>query len=1035
MTSKNLLTIFFILIFIATGYTQKKSITGLVTSSGGPLPGVSIVVKGTTIGVITDFDGNYSINVDKVNDILIFSFMGFKTQEINIGNQKVINVDMQESAEGLDEVVVVGYGTQKRKDLTGAIETISSEDITKTPSTSLDQSLGGQVAGVFIANRGGDAAAPINVRIRGVGTTGNNQPLFVVDGIPLVQTSNQTVNTGSSTESNPLATLNPNDIESINVLKDASAAAIYGARAANGVVIITTKRGKIGKAKVTYDVYTTTSTNRKKYDVLNTEQYIAYQDELQAILGEGHDFSQFKGDPTYDWQDAIFRTGNTINHNIGVSGGTEDANYSVSAGYIDQKGIQLAQNFNRYTFSANSDIKAGKVFKFGESFTFGSADRLVQSEPGDAAAFLAATNVPFFAIYDENGGYNLANTSTVGDASWNSGDRQVVALNDLANNETRVKTNRLLGSIYGQVELFKGLKYKFTAGLDFQVGEGQWFQNKYDFGDGEANSIGSSALTKERPIEKTVNISNVITYDTNFGKHSLSFLLGHEETRFLFTKIRGSATGLINTSVLFVNTGANSAVNEEADEWAIRGYLGRVNYNYEGKYLATINLRRDETSRFSSDNRVGYFPSFALGWRLSQEKFIENSKTINDLKLRASWGQAGNQFTGANNAYISQLGLTSAYVIGKDQTVIIAPASIVLANPDLKWEKSNQTNIGVDVTLFDNSLDFSVDYFIKDTKDILVAIPFPAVTGFALPTDVNLGEIKNSGVEFTVNYNKSVNDDFSFGINANFSTLKNEVVDLGGVTLLAGAFGSQVSRTVEGESMSHFYGYKTDGLYQTDAEAAVALPDDEAFDGASAGDIRFVDVDGDGEITLKDRTNIGSPIPTFYYGLTLSANYKNFDFSIFFQGVGGNEIYNEARRELEGLDGYSNQLTTTLNRWTGEGTSNSFPRLDAEGANNNNRFSDRWVESGAYTRLKNIQIGYNFDTDKLKGVFNGLITNIRLYAGAQNVAVFTKYSGLDPEVTRAFSFQKGENNLSTGVDDGYAPPQPVSFQFGTRITF
>lgn len=1029
MANKNLIAVFIAMIFTVVGYAQQKTVTGAVTSEGIPLPGVNIVTKGTTNGVVSDFDGNYSISMNEEDGVLVFSYLGYETQEIEINSRDTINVSMIENLESLNEVVVVGFGSQRRKDLTGAIETISSDDISRQPTTSIDQSLGGQVAGVYITNRGGDAAAPINVRIRGVGTTGNNQPLFVVDGIPLVQTSNQTVNTGSNTESNPLATLNPNDIESINVLKDASAAAIYGARAANGVVIITTKRGKIGKAKITYDVYTTTSSNRKRFDVLNTEQYIDYQDERGFS-----DFSSFRGNPTTDWQDAIYRTGNTINHNIGVSGGTEKANYSISGGYIDQKGIQLSQNFQRYSFSANSDIKAGKRFKFGQSFTFGSTDRLVQSEPGAAASFLSATNVPFWSIYDANGDYNSANSSTVGDASWNSGDRQIIGLNDLANNETRVKTNRILGSIYGQVELFKGLKYKFTAGIDYQVGEGQWFQNNYDFGEGEGNFTGTTLLVKERPIEKTVNISNILTYDTAFGKNTLSFLLGHEETRFLFTKLRAQATGLINPSVLFVNTGSNSAANEEADEWAIRGYLGRVNYNYDGKYLATVNLRRDETSRFSSDNRVDYFPSLALGWRLSQEKFLENSK-IDDLKLRASWGQTGNQFTGANNAYISQLGLTSAYVIGSDQSVVIAPASIVLANTTLKWEKSNQTNLGVDATFLDNSLNLSVDYFVKNTNDVLVAVPFPAVTGFALPTDINLGEIRNSGIELSANYNKSLSDDFSFGINANFSTLKNEITDLGGFTLLAGAFGSQISRTMEGESMAHFYGYKTDGLYQTAAEAGAALSDDESFDGASAGDIRFVDVNGDGAITTADRTNIGSPIPTFYYGLNLSVNYKNFDFSIFFQGVGGNEIYNEARRELEGLDGYSNQLTSTLGRWTGEGTSNSFPRLDAEGANNNNRFSDRWIESGAYTRIKNIQIGYNFDQDKLKSLFNGLISNIRLYAGAQNVAVFTKYSGLDPEVTRAFSFQKGENNLSTGIDDGYAPPQAISFQFGTRITF
>ena len=1033
MANKILVSIFITLFFVANGFTQEKTISGLVTSNGEPLPGVSVIVKSTTNGVVTDFDGNYTIEIENQNSVLVYSFIGFENQEINVGSSSTINVKMIESAENLEEVVVVGFGTQRKKDLTGAIETVSSDDIVKRSNTSIDQALSGQIAGVFITNRGGDAAAPISVRIRGVGTTGNNQPLFVVDGIPLVQTTNQTVNTGSNTESNPLASLNPNDIESISVLKDASAGAIYGARAANGVVIITTKRGKNGKVKLNYDTYTSISKNRDTYDVLNTEQFIAYQSEL----GEGHDFSQFTGSQTYNWQDEVFGTGHTQNHNLRASGGNEKMNFSVSAGYLDQKGIQLAQNFERYTFTANSDIKVGKYFKFGESLSYGTSDRLVQSEPGGAAAFQAASVVPFFPIFDPNGplGYSVVSEETVGAALWEGGDRQIVALNDLRSNETRIKTNRILGSVYGQVELLKDLKYKFTVGIDYQVGIGQWFRSNYDFGEGEFNNAGSNLLVKERPIEKTVNISNIITYNVNFDKHRLSFLLGHEETSFEFTKIRGQGTNLLNENVLLVNTAENQSVTEEADQWAIRGYLGRTTYSYNEKYLVTVNLRRDETSRFSKGNRVDYFPSFALGWRLSDEDFFKDSKLINKFKLRASWGQAGNQFTGANFAYLSQLNLTSAYVIGDDQTVVIAPTSIVLANPSLKWEKSNQTNVGIDLSMLNNELNFTIDYYVKSTKDVLVAVPFPSVTGFALPTDVNLGEIRNSGLEFSVNYNKSVNDNFSYGINANISTLKNEVVDLGGFTLLAGAFGSQISRTKKGESMAHFYGYRTDGIFQTDAEAAAAVPDDNAFDTPSAGDIRFVDVNGDGEITAADKTNIGSPLPTFFYGVNLNTSYKGFDFSLFLQGVGGNKVYNEARRSLEGFDGFSNQLTTYLDRWNGQGTSNTIPRVDADGSNNNNRFSDRWVENGAYAKLKNVQIGYNFNKEKLQSAFNGFVSNIRVYISGQNVAIFTKYSGLDPEVTRAFSFQKGENNLSTGVDDGYAPPQPISFQVGLRVSF
>jgi len=395
------------------GYAQQKTITGLVSSEGIALPGVNILVKGTTNGVVSDFDGNYSISIDAddsiFDSVLVFSYVGFETLEVEVDGRNSIDAVLIESTSSLDEVIVVGYGTQKVKDVTGAIGTIGAETIEKQPVTSIEQALGGNMAGVHITSRGGDAASPISVRIRGVGTTGNNQPLYVVDGIPLVQTSNQTINTGSNHESSFLSTLNPNDIESINVLKDASSAAIYGARAANGVVIITTKRGKVGKAKLTYDFYTLSSSSNARYDMLNTEQYIDYQDELQAGLGEGHDFSNFRGNPTTDWQDAIYKTGTTVSHNLSASGGSETANYMVSASYFDQEGTQLAQEFNRYSISANSDIKIGKIFKVGESFTFSSTDRLMQSEPGAAAHYLSAANVPFWSVYDSEGEYNHAN--------------------------------------------------------------------------------------------------------------------------------------------------------------------------------------------------------------------------------------------------------------------------------------------------------------------------------------------------------------------------------------------------------------------------------------------------------------------------------------------------------------------------------------------------------------------------------------------------------------------------------------------------
>ncbi len=1036
MTNKYFFSALLILFVIASGYSQQKTISGTVSNNDGPLPGVNVLVKGTTNGVSTDMDGRYSIQANAESAVLVFSYLGFVPQEIPVESKSVINVQLEEDAASLEEVVVVGFGTQKREDLTGAVNTLSSEDVTRTPVVSLDQSLGGQTPGVYIANQGGDAAAPITVRIRGVGTTGNNQPLFVVDGVPLVQTSNQTVNTSSATESNPLASLNPNDIESITVLKDASAGAIYGNRAANGVILITTKRGKRGGGtQFTYEAYTTVAHRRKFYDVLNTDQYVDIQQELAY---PNFDFTEFRGRPTYDWQDAIARTGITNNHNISVSGGGETSNFRVSAGSLTQSGITLAQDFKRYSFSANSDFRIGKIFKIGESVSIGFTDRLVGSEPGGNTTLRAALNQPFARIFDPDGflGYAIMNAENVGDlADGQNEPIQIVGLNDRRLNETIVKTRRILGNIYGEAEIFDGLTYRITGGIDYSVGNSDFFQNTYNFGANDGNKVGVSLLVKSRPIELTTNLANTLTYHKIFGKHDLTLLLGNEETMYTYDKLRAQGNNLINTNVRLVDASASSTTGTEADQWATRGFLGRVNYAFDNRYLLTFNVRRDETSRFSKNNRVDYFPSFALGWNLANESFMKDG-LFDQLKLRASYGEVGNQFTGKNFAYKNILSFIPKYVLGSGQDVISAPTALVFANPALTWERSQQTNFGIDATLFDNKFNFTVEYYTKITNDILVQVPLPAVSGFTFPTDVNLGKVSNKGVELSFGYSDNIGE-FSYYINGNFSTLKNKVESLGGNSLLGNAVGLTTSRTVEGEPIGQFFGYKSDGLYQTAEELAGAPDDDIAYDSdnRAPGDVKFLDLNGDGVINEADRTGIGSPIPTYYYGLTVGGAFKSFDFSIFLQGIGGNDVYNYTKQQLEDVNSLTNKSTAVLGYWKGPGTSNDIPRIDLDNANNNSRFSDKWIESGAYTRIKNIQIGYTLNADWLKKSTNEILSNVRFYAAAQNVAVFTKYSGLDPEVTRAQSFQKGENTLATGIDDGYATPQPITLQIGTRITF
>lgn len=1013
-----------ILLFGVQSISAQNTISGTISDSQGPLPGVNVLVKGTTTGGFSDFDGNYSIDTPEDATTLVFSYIGYSTQEVAIDGRSSINVTMLEDSQTLREVVVVGYGVQRKADLTGAIGSIGSAEIISKPITSPDQVLGGTIAGVNITNRSGDPAAPINVRIRGIGTPGVNDPLWVIDGVPIVQTNNITVNTSSSNDSNPLAGINPNDIESIDVLKDAASAAIYGARAANGVIIVTTKRGKKGAARFTYDAYTSIATVRDRIDVLNVQQYIDIQGQL------GRDVSQFSGQPFVDWQDAIFRNGRTQNHNLTVSGGSENANYFISGSYLDQEGIERAQAFKRFSLKANSDIKVGKILRFGESILLSQTNRDLQPQGAYFAAFSSARNAPYFPIYDPGSsllGYALESPANLGAGSASN----FMARTDKRLEDESIQNRKVLASFYGEVQLAKGLKFRSSFGIDFNAGFANSIQTEKNY---TGNSVVQSLYVASRPNELTLTTGATLAYDKTFGDgdHNISALVGFEQTKFRFDKIRIQGRDLINPN--FPATGTTVAASNEADLWALQGWLGRLSYNYQGKYLATANIRRDATSRFAKENRDGVFPSLSVGWRVSQEDFFK-SEFIDEFKIRAGWGQSGNQFTGLNFAFLSALNTNIFYVIGDGQGTINAPAPSSFANADLKWEISTQLDIGVDASFFNNKVDLTFDYFKKTTEDVLLGLPVPFASGFFLPADANVGEIENKGIELAINYKNKIGD-FNYSFGGNLTVIKNEVVSLGQIPqIVSGIGGSFTHRTIVGESLGHFYGYKTDGLYQTQAEADAALPDSFSG-GAEPGDIRFVDVDGDGVIDSNDRTKIGDPFPGFYYGMFFNAEYKGFDFSVSLRGVGDMQVYNLARISLEGYQSAGNYSTQILDRWTAEGTatSSSNPRLTASDPNANNRFSDRWVEDAGYLRIQNLQIGYNISSETLKSWTNDIVSNMRIYIGAQNLATFTNYSGFDPEVTRARSFQKGDFTLATGTDDG-ASPQPRIIQLGLSVTF
>ncbi|HEY5749648.1 MAG TPA: TonB-dependent receptor [Chryseolinea sp.] len=1020
----------FFMVVATAAFAQERTITGKVTDAetGDPLPGVNVVIKGSSVGTTADSDGKFSLAVPGNEAVLVFSFIGFQTIEMPVGNQTVINPALGPDMKALEEVVVVGYGTQRKVDLTGAVGSLRASDIDigSKPITSPDQLLAGRVAGVQITNRSGDPGAPIDVRIRGVGTAGVNSPLWVIDGVPIVQTSNITVNTSSTTESNPLAGINPSDIESIDVLKDASAAAIYGSRAANGVIIVTTKRGKDGKATLTYDGYTGAGTPWKKLDVLNTNQYIAIQKEIDPVA---RDFSQFANKPTVDWQDLVFRTSKVQSHNIGVSGGTPNANYFIGVGYMNQQGLELAQGFKRYSIKANSDIKVGDRIKIGESLLLSSVDRTIQSEDAIYAAYNSAMNQPFFQPYSATGpgGYNPETSETRGSAG---GSNNYLMRTDPTYSYTTVNSRKVLANVYGELEIIKGLKYRISGGVDYNVGNGEFFQGDMGF-----NGLPkSSLLVQERPLEMTTNFNQTLTYIKSFGKHSLTALVGHEETNFQYDKLRLQGNDLFNTAIKFASTGKQVAGANEADHWALRGYLGRINYSFADKYLFTFNVRQDYSSRFASDKRSQAFPSFSAGWRISQENFFPKGGLFDDLKIRAGWGQSGNQFTGTNFAYLTTLQTTIFYVVGTGtQSVVRGPAAINLANPDVKWETGTQFDIGADIALLSGKIDATLDYYNKTSNGILLGFPQPYTSGFFLPTDANIGKMVNRGIEASVTYNGQAGR-FKYSVGGNITTVHNEILDLGTIPeIITGVGGASTHRTKVGDPIGSFFGYKTNGIFQNQAEIDAAPPDALA-PGRQPGDIRFVDVNGDGKIDAGDRTNLGSYMPKFYYGVNVSAHYGNFDFTLLLQGVSGQKIYNQARQNAESLQGANNFYTSTLNHWTGEGTSNSMPRVAYNDEGLNNRMSDRWIESGSFMRVRNIQLGYAIPATNLKNWTGGLITRFRIYVAAQNLFTFTGYSGYDPEVTRGQSFQKGETPLASGQDGG-ASPQPRIVQFGWQVSF
>lgn len=998
---------------------EQLTIRGRVTSSdGSPLTGVSIKLQGTAIGTTTDADGYYMLNVADNNGVLVFSYIGHVSREITIGGQTTIDVQLESSSEALSEIVVIGYGTQRKSDLTGSITSVTAESIEGQAFSNANQALQGKVAGADITSTSGEPGGPVQVRIRGQGTFNNSGPLYVVDGVPM--------------PGDNINAINPNDIESINILKDASASAIYGSRAANGVILITTKKGKAGETQLSYNGY---------YGVQSFTDYIpmANSQQLADVVNEAHINGNYPpqaafNDPEVlktntDWQRAAFQTAPMQDHSLTISGGGENSRFYVSGGYLNQDGVMVFSSLERFTGRVNSEFTIGKnkKLKIGESITLSRSNglNLGQANNLDFAYLLGSS--PTMKLYKpENiGGYGGPNPAETGV----NNRENIVGRRDLRRNYTY--RNNVLGNVFVEYNIIPSLKYRLNAGLNTGLNTNKLYVGIFQM-DNRSNN--TQTLNQYKNESNEYLLEHTLSYDKVFeDKYSVSLLAGYTQQNAFYSNLNGSRRDAPSNDlqVFDAMTGTFTLGGNEA-EWALRSFLGRANITFFDKYLLTATIRRDGSSRFGKDNRYGNFPSFALGWNIDREAFMQKIPAINGFKLRASWGRLGNQEIG-NYSNITTVTTSPRYFFGADQ---IAPAAAVveLGNPALKWESTEQTNIGIDLAFLDNTITFTTDYWIKNTDGILLRTPVSVVSGVYRNNGAyeNAAGLRNSGFEFLAGYNKRFGD-FNLNVSANLSTVHNEVTSLGKgseiLNLVENVYQFGVfTRTAVGDPMSSFYGWVMEGIFQTPEEIAAHA----VQTGAAPGDVKFKDIDGNGIIDANDRTIIGDPFPNFNYGLSSNMSYRNFDLSLSFQGVQGKQLYNAQRAYLESMNGEHGQMATVLERWTGPGTSNTMPRAIRGGANQNSRPSTRYVEDASYLRLQHLQIGYKLPENTLSSIG---VKRLRTYINTQNLFTITSYTNYSPDGLGGSGYGNNDlNPLSIGVDTGNYPI-PRVFQFGVQASF
>lgn len=1010
MKRNHLKSSLFFLFFLCFGSIfAQEIIRGTVTDATGPLPGVNVILEGTNIGTVTDFEGNYTLEVDEdlgPDARLIFSYLGFETKRVEINNENVINVNLVASAESLKDVVIVGYGTQSRAEVTGAISTVDTEEINSLPVATAEQALQGRAAGVTVINSGAPGNSPA-VRIRGLATPNNNDPLYVIDGVI----------------AGGLGSLSPNDIQSIQVLKDASTTAVYGSRGANGVVLVTTKSGRASQeAQLSLEVYSGIQFLTNRYDLLNTEQYIQYAraiaDPTPPRITDPQ-YADFLDNET-DWQDEIFRTGYLRNFNLGLSGGNDNSNYRFSAGYLNQEGALIETEYERFNFRSNSNFDFGDL-RFGQTlnvaFTVQNPER---SDGGRSVLEHAIKSAPYLPVYnpDNRGGFQGPNTVIDGQDAANP--VRVQTLGSAVN-----KGLTILGSLYAEYEIVDGLIFKSQAGLDYYKYNNEIFIPSFnDDSAGATGAIGFAQITKNSGTNQSLTLTNSLTYKFDVADlHNFEILVLTEDQRIDSESLNASSQNPITDDVEELSLN-QAGLTSASSEYRRIGYLGRLNYNYDQKYLLAGSFRRDASSRFGANSRWGNFWSVAAGWNVAKEEFMADSE-INNLKIRGSWGTTGNDLIG-NYRYASTLVTSFLYPIGG--AALEGTTAEGLPNPNLKWEEVTMKNIGVDIGIWDNTFTASLEYYSNRSDDLLYELPLPLSLGYNVPTIAsNVGSVKTTGFEADLGYNDYLGD-FTWSANLNLGTSENEVLSIGSLTEVAGGFfeNEYLTRIAPGEALFHFYGLRTDGIFQNQAEVDAVFTANPDQTAVQPGDIRFIDINGDGTINAADKTVIGNPYPTLTLGFNLNAQYGSFDLSLFIQGAYGQDIYNTNIYDLEGMPRLFNSGVAVLDRWTGEGTSNTIPR--ALGAPQNLGASDRFIEDGSYTRLKNLSIGYTFD----EGVFRETASDLRVYVSGQNLVTLTGYSGLDPEIGVDNVLFQGTGAI--GIDRGLYP-QPTSVILGLQLGF